>query len=109
MALLRAVAYGWRQEQLTEHAATTARLGKDLYERMAVLTDHFGEIGQSLGRSVQAYNKAVASLESRVLPAARRFKELGVSSDRDLESLEGIDVVPKERPSLVARNMGSLE
>lgn len=109
MALLRAVAYGWRQEQLTEHAATAARLGKDLYERMAVLTDHFGEIGQSLGRSVQAYNKAVASLESRVLPAARRFKELGVSSDRDLESLEGIDVVPKERPSLVARNMGSVE
>jgi DNA recombination protein RmuC len=54
MALLRAVAYGWRQEQLTEHAEEAGRLGKDLYERMAVLTEHLNDVGQALGKSVLA-------------------------------------------------------
>ena len=67
MALLRAVAYGWRQEQLTEHAEEAGRLGKDLYERMAVLTEHLNDVGQALGKSVGAYNKAVGSLETRIL------------------------------------------
>jgi DNA recombination protein RmuC len=95
VALLRAVAYGWRQEQLAEHAATTGRLGKELYERMAVLAEHVSDIGQSLGRSVQAYNKAIASLESRILPAARKFKDLGVSSDRDLPLLDPVEAMPR--------------
>lgn len=95
MALLRAVAYGWRQEQLTEHAEQAGRLGKDLYERMAVLADHLNDVGQALGRSVNAYNKAVGSLESRILPAARKFKELGVSSDKEIALLEPADLVPR--------------
>jgi DNA recombination protein RmuC len=95
MALLRAVAYGWRQEQLTEHAEQAGRLGKELYERMAVLTDHLNEVGQALGRSVTAYNKAVGSLESRVLPAARKFKDLGISSDKDIALLEASDIAPR--------------
>ncbi len=95
MALLRAVAYGWKQEQLTEHAEQAGRLGKDLYERVAVLTDHLNDIGQALRNSVGAYNKAVGSLESRVLPAARKFKELGISSEKDIALLEAAEVEPR--------------
>jgi len=100
MALLRAVAYGWRQEQLTEHAEQAGRLGKELYERMAVLTEHLNEIGQALGKSVSAYNRAVGSLETRVLPAARKFKDLGISSDKDLALLQACDVEPRAGLSL---------
>lgn len=96
MALLRAVAYGWRQEQLAAHAEEAGKLGKDLYERMAVLADHVNDVGQALGKSVSAYNRAVGSLETRILPAARRFKELGVSSDKDIAVLEPADVVPRK-------------
>lgn len=96
MALLRAVAYGWRQERLTAHAEEAGRLGKDLYERMAVLAEHLNDVGQAMGKSVIAYNKAVGSLETRILPAARRFKELGVSSEKDLPSLGPIEVVPRK-------------
>jgi len=96
MALLRAVAYGWRQERLTAHAEEAGRLGKDLYERMAVLAEHLNDVGQSLGKSVVAYNKAVGSLETRILPAARRFKELGVSSDKDIPSLGPVEVVSRK-------------
>jgi DNA recombination protein RmuC len=96
MALLRAVAYGWRQERLAAHAEEAGRLGKDLYERMAILAEHVNDVGQSLGKSVLAYNKAVGSLETRILPAARRFKELGVSSDKEIASLEPIEVVARK-------------
>lgn len=96
MALLRAVAYGWRQERLTEHAEEAGRLGKDLYERMAVLTEHLNDVGQALGKSVTAYNKAVGSLETRILPAARRFKELGVSSDKDIPMLDPVELVSRK-------------
>lgn len=96
MALLRAVAYGWRQEQLTAHADEAGRLGKDLYERMAVLAEHLNDVGQALGKSVASYNKAVGSLETRILPAARRFKDLGVSSDKDIPSLDPLELVPRK-------------
>ncbi|MDE3017795.1 MAG: DNA recombination protein RmuC [Nitrospirota bacterium] len=99
IALLHAGAYGWRQEQLSEHAQQAGRLGKDLYDRMAVLTEHLDDIGQSLAKSVQAYNKAVGSIETRVLPAARKFKELGIASDKDLPRLEPIDSVPRSAPT----------
>jgi len=96
IALLRAVAYGWRQEQLNAHAEEAGRLGKELYERMAVLTEHMNDVGQALGKSVSAYNRAVGSLETRILPAARRFKELGVSSEKDIPVLEPTAVVPRK-------------
>ncbi len=96
MALLRAVAYGWRQERLTAHAEEAGRLGKDLYERMAVLAEHLNDVGQAMGKSVLAYNKAVGSLETRILPAARRFKELGVSSEKEVPSLGPIEFVPRK-------------
>lgn len=96
MALLRAVAYGWRQDQMTAHAEEAGRLGKELYERMAVLAQHMNDVGQALGKSVSAYNRAAGSLETRILPAARRFKDLGVSSDRDIPILEPTEVVPRK-------------
>ena len=96
MALLRAVAYGWRQEQLTAHADEAGRLGKDLYERMAVLAEHLNDVGQALGKSVSSYNKAVGSLETRILPAARRFKDLGVPSDKEIPSLDSLELVPRK-------------
>lgn len=96
MALLRAVAYGWRQERMTAHAEEAGRLGKELYERMAIMAEHMNDVGQALGKSVSAYNRAVGSLETRILPAARRFKELGISSDRDLPLLEPTEVVPRK-------------
>ena len=95
IALLRAVAYGWRQEQLTEHAEQAGRLGKELYERMAVLADHLNDVGQALGKSVNAYNKAVGSMESRILPAARKFKDLGVSSDKEIALLQSSELMPR--------------
>ena len=96
IALLRAVAYGWRQEQLNAHAEEAGRLGKDLYERMAVLADHLNDVGQALGKSVSAYNRAVGSLETRILPAARRFKELGVASEKEIPLLEPAELVPRK-------------
>ena len=99
IALLRAVAYGWRQEQLSEHAQQAGKLGKDLYDRMAVLAEHLNDVGQALNKSVLAYNKAVGSIEARILPAARKFKELGIASDKDVPQVEPVESVPRPTPA----------
>jgi DNA recombination protein RmuC len=78
IALLRAVAYGWQQEALTDNARRVQVLGAQLYERISVLGDHMAGVGRSLTGAVAAYNKAVGSLEGRVLVTARRFAEMGV-------------------------------
>jgi DNA recombination protein RmuC len=90
------VAYGWGQQQLNAHAEEAGRLGKELYERIAVFAEHVNDVGQALGKSVSAYNRAVGSLETRVLPAARRFKELGVSSDKEIPQLQAAEIVPRK-------------
>jgi DNA recombination protein RmuC len=74
--LLRAVAYGWRQESLAQNAREISDLGKELYKRLADMGGHLAKLGKSLGGAVEAYNRCVGSLESRVLVSARRFKEL---------------------------------
>ena len=88
VALLKAVAYGWKQSVLADNAAEVRRLGEDLYKRLAVFAEHLARLGKSLGGSVDAFNKAVGSLESQILPAARRFPELGLRVSRELEPLE---------------------
>jgi DNA recombination protein RmuC len=86
IALLRAVAYGWSQEKLARNAEEISRLGKEMYERLRKMTEHFEALGKGLNRAVESYNSAMRSLEARVLVSARRFSELGVSvSDEILE------------------------
>ncbi len=95
IALLRSVAYGWRQEQLTENAAAISQLGKEMYDRLATLSQHFGQVGKSLEKAVDSYNRGMASLDSRVLVSARKFKELGAGSSKTLETPEQIDKRPR--------------
>jgi DNA recombination protein RmuC len=97
IALLRTVAYGWRQESLAANARAIAGLGKDLYERIQVMAGHWGSMGQGLRKALASYNDAVGSLESRVLPAARRFRDLDVGRDaKDIEPLVALDQLPRE-------------
>src|SRR3989454_519383 len=91
IALLKAVSYGWRQEQMAANAQEVSRLGKDLYDRLRKFTEHFAEIGKGLERALESYNKGVGSLEARVLVTARKFKERGAIAGEDIEILEPID------------------
>src|SRR5262249_37983946 len=91
IALLLAVAYGWRQEKLAENAQRVSDMGQDLYDRLAILVEHFNKMGGSLARAVDAYNAAVGSFDSRVLPAARKFKELGAGGKKDIDELPAVE------------------
>ncbi len=95
VALLRAIAYGWRQERMAASAAQVSDLGRQLYERLRTLGGHVEEVGATLGRAVRAYNNAVGSLESRVLPAARRFRDLGAAGGDEIPTLGTLDVGPR--------------
>ncbi len=91
IALLKAVSYGWRQEQMAENAKEVSELGKTLYDRLRVFTNHFADIGKGLDRALDSYNRGVGSLEGRVLRTARKFKERGALAGEDIEILEPID------------------
>jgi DNA recombination protein RmuC len=95
MALLRAVAYGWQQEKVAKNAQEISDLGRQLYERIRVMAVHFEDVARGLSRSVESYNKAIGSLESRVLVTARRLKDKGVTAPEDLPDLEMIDHTPR--------------
>ncbi|HEV7613597.1 MAG TPA: DNA recombination protein RmuC [Steroidobacteraceae bacterium] len=90
VALLKIVAYGWKQTALADNAAEIRRLGEDVYKRLAVFGEHLGRLGKSLGGSVDAFNKAVGSLEQQVMPAARRFPDLGLRVNREIEPIEPV-------------------
>lgn len=91
IALFKAVAYGWRQAAVTEHAAKILDLGQDLHRRLGSFVGHLERTGEKLGAAVDAYNSAIASLERQVLPQARRFTELGTVSGEALPILEPVD------------------
>lgn len=88
MALLRAVAFGWRQEEMAKNAVKIGQLGREIIERMMRWSEHLGNIGESLEKTVKAYNAAVNSLESRVLVTARKLNELGGGSDDEFKAPE---------------------
>ncbi|HXM30750.1 MAG TPA: DNA recombination protein RmuC, partial [Xanthobacteraceae bacterium] len=96
ISLLRAVSYGWRQEQLAENAQRISEMARELADRFATMVEHLRRVGTSLKTSVGAFNDAVGSFEGRVMPWARRFRELGVVGKKELGELEKIDLVPRE-------------
>jgi DNA recombination protein RmuC len=106
IALLRTVAYGWRQETIAESAKEVSELGRELYKRMATLTEHYSKVGKGLQSAVRAYNDSVGSFERSVLPGARKLKDHGITSTSDLAELREIELAVRtvktpELPSAV--------
>lgn len=91
IALLKAVSYGWRQEQMAANAQEVSKLGKDLYDRLRTFTGYFSDIGKGLDRALESYNRGVGSLEARVLVTARKFKERGAIAGEEIETVEPVD------------------
>lgn len=92
ISLLKAVSYGWRQEALAHNAQEVAELGRQLYERIAVLAGHWGDVGSRLDKAVEAYNKSTATLESRVLVSARKLRDLKAApEDTEIEAIEPVE------------------
>lgn len=96
IALLKAVAYGWQQEKVAESAQQVSEQGRKLYKSLCTFVDHLSRVGKGLGTAVEGYNKAVGSLESRALPQARKFKELGAGMVDDIPELPLVEKIPRE-------------
>lgn len=100
IALLMAVAYGWKQEKLTENAIKIQSIGQQLFERLSTFASHMAGLRKSLSTSVDNFNKSVSSLETRVLPAARKFLDLGVSTTKEIAELEPVDLALRDLASV---------
>ena len=100
IALLRAIAFGWRQEQITKNAQEVSQLGRELYERIATMMKHFDDLGSAIRKSTEAYNRTIGSLEARVLPSVRKFKDLGVTGQSEIPLLEQVDNSPRKVESI---------
>ncbi len=95
VALLKAVAYGWRQLALADNAEEIRKLAEDLYQRLGTFVGHLNKVGKQLSSSVDNYNRAMGSLERKVLPGARKFVELGIHPKTKIEKIESIEAVPR--------------
>ena len=93
---LKAAAYGWRQERIAANAGQISELGRELYNRLGTLADHFAAVGKHLGKATDSFNSAVGSLEHRVLVSARRFKDLGAATGEELREVDAVGVLPRE-------------
>ena len=96
VALLRAIAFSWRQVSVIKNAEAIRSVGEEFYNRLSTLVEHLSNIGKSLDRTVDSYNRAVGSLERSVLPSARRLSDMGVSSEKELDELQPIERLPRE-------------
>jgi len=103
VALLRAIAYGWRQESLTANAEHIREIGGELYHRLATFAEHMAKIGKSLSNSIQHFNKAVGSLDTRILPSAKKFTEMGISTDKPIEPLTQIETTARSVESAIEK------
>jgi DNA recombination protein RmuC len=101
IALLRAVAFGWRQLEVAENAEKIQQLGEDLYTRVATFVEHLSRLGKNLSSTVENYNKAIGSLERNVLPGARKFQEFGLQSKKTIEEARTLEQTPRSAEHLI--------
>ncbi|MCA9445109.1 MAG: DNA recombination protein RmuC, partial [Candidatus Omnitrophica bacterium] len=94
IALLKAVAYGWQQEKVAANSREIAKLGKELHDRVAGLAEHFEDLGHNLRKATQSYNRSLSTLEKRVLVSTRRFRDLSIDTDVEIQDVEQIDLLP---------------
>ncbi|MEX1013298.1 MAG: DNA recombination protein RmuC [Waddliaceae bacterium] len=95
IALLRTVAYGWQQEEVAENAQKICEIGRTLWERVRILTEHFDDMKKGLEKAVSAYNRTCASYESRVLVSVRQLKSMGVHTEKEIPPLQSVDEIPR--------------
>ncbi len=100
VALLRAIGYGWRQEKLADNAEHIKQTGEQLYQRLMTYTEHLNKLGKSLESSVKHYNNSVGSFDTRILPSARKFKEMGISPGKKTEPAQKIETTPRQLDAL---------
>ncbi|MCX8069290.1 MAG: DNA recombination protein RmuC, partial [Thermodesulfovibrionales bacterium] len=96
LALLKAIAYGWQQEDITRNALEMMSICKELYNRFAVVTEHYEKIGKSLSVATKSYNDCLASMQTRLIPYLRKIKETGISTKKDIVEAKEIDIYCKE-------------
>ena len=101
ISVLKGIAYGWNQEQLAENAEEIRRVASELYDRVQLVCDHYADTGRLLEKTVEAYNRSVGSWDSRLVPALRKMRELGVSSGEEPEAPEQIDLLAR-RPRVAS-------
>ena len=97
IALAKSVAFGWRQEQMAKNAEQAAKLGRELYDRLSRMCEHMANVGDNLGKATRSYNDMVGSMESRVLPAARKFEELQFAdANKLIEEPQQVEIAPRQ-------------